>query len=437
MRQTRLVRPLYSERFKCIGPACEDSCCQGWSVHVDRKAFEKYQALPESPLRSLIDVHILRNAPAGDEAGNAAAPASENGDANGGANTTVQSSAPPFATIQMPPSLACPFHTAESLCRIQAEQGEGYLCYTCATYPRRQHTIDRLEDKTLTLSCPEAARLVLLNPNLLASSMPGHQVLTWDDRAQGASALRFYFWPIREFSIGLLRNRAYPLWQRLFLLGTFARRLQAIVGGEVERGFPAVLRDFSAAVASGTLRAAMEKIPADPHLQLDMVLRLVNLRLQHVRLSARLVESLHAFAQGIGIQPGATMGDQAARYAEACRNHYTPFFSRHPHILENLLINAVIGELFPFGKNLFDPAATPEPARAFAQLATQFALLKGLLIGVAGFHGQAFCAEHVVATVQTAVKHFEHYPQFLVDAQELLAERGHDNAHGLTMLLRN
>lgn len=420
MRQTRLVRPLYSERFRCIGPACEDSCCQGWSVDVDRQTFEKYQALPESPLRSLIDVNILRNTPAGDEAGNAA-----------------EGSASPFATIKMPPSLACPFLTAESLCRIQAEQGEGYLCHTCATYPRRMHTIDRLEDKTLTLSCPEAARLVLLNPNLLESSKPGHHVLTWDDGAQGAPSLRFYFWPIREFSIGLLRNRAYSPWQRLFLLGTFARRLEAIVGGEVERGFPAVLRDFSAAVAQGTLRAAMEKIPADPQLQLDMVLRLVNLRLQNVRLSARLVESLHAFAQGIGIQPGATMGDQAARYADVCRNHYTPFFSRHPHILENLLINAVIGELFPFGKKLFDPAATPEPARAFAELATQFSLLKGLLIGVAGFHGQAFCADHVVATVQTAVKHFEHYPQFLVEAQALLAERGLDNAHGLTMLLRN
>ena len=25
----------YMERFRCIGPECEDNCCYGWSVMVD------------------------------------------------------------------------------------------------------------------------------------------------------------------------------------------------------------------------------------------------------------------------------------------------------------------------------------------------------------------------------------------------------------------
>jgi lysine-N-methylase len=44
--------------FRCIGSACEDTCCQGWNVLIDRGAFENQQ-LPAGPLRALIDASIL------------------------------------------------------------------------------------------------------------------------------------------------------------------------------------------------------------------------------------------------------------------------------------------------------------------------------------------------------------------------------------------
>src|SRR5580658_4688879 len=75
--------------------------------------------------------------------------------------------------------------------------------------------------------------------------------------------------------------------------------------------------------------------------------------------------------------------------------------------------------------------------REFALLTAQFALMKGMLIGVAGFHRERFAAEHVVHTVQAAAKHFEHHPEFLKMAHELLVESRMDGAHGLAILLRN
>ena len=42
------IRLTYAERFRCIGSACEDTCCQGWSVPVDQAAYEKYSNLPAS-----------------------------------------------------------------------------------------------------------------------------------------------------------------------------------------------------------------------------------------------------------------------------------------------------------------------------------------------------------------------------------------------------
>jgi len=410
----RLIRPTYAKRFRCIGPACEETCCVGWNVPVDRGSYEKYQTLPAGPLRTLIDAHIMR--------------APEEPD---GAQAAI------FAWIKLPHSLACPFLNAERLCQIQVEHSESYLCHTCSTFPRTSYTIDSLEETTLTLSCPEAARLVLANPDLCQANAKEQYHLTWNKAADSHPPLRNYFWAIREFAITLIRNRRYPLWQRMFLLGTFSRRLEALVHGEVERGFPALLSDFSAAVASGSLRAKIETIPADLALQLTMVMELAKLGVKSVPCSPRLGETLNAFLQGIAQGNPTTLEGQCVQYAAAYERFYAPFFLKHPHVLENLLINMIFRKLFPIGNRLFDLAAAPEPAKEFALLATEFALLKGLLIGVAGCHREAFSIEHVVQTVQIAVKHFEHNTGFLPKAHGLLTDRKLDNAQGLTMLLRN
>ncbi len=58
--RTKVVRPEYAEEFRCIGPACEDSCCVGWHVSIDEATYRKYQSVPPGKLRELIDANILR-----------------------------------------------------------------------------------------------------------------------------------------------------------------------------------------------------------------------------------------------------------------------------------------------------------------------------------------------------------------------------------------
>jgi len=416
--KTTMVRPGYSERFACIGPACEDTCCVGWSVHFDQASWEKYQTMPAGPLRSLIESSVERLPQ----------------DAPG---------RPPeaFARVKMDPEKACPILNEQKLCQIQVEHGEEFLSRTCAIYPRIVHKIDGVEEKALSLSCPEAARLVLLTPNLLAAHTDGGEQMPWPEEAPGLAGARVpllgYFWPIREFVLWLLANRGYPLWQRLFLLGIFVRRLDALARGEVNRTFGELLGDFKAAVDVGSLRASMETIQPDLPLQLEMVLRLASLQLPRSFVGERFQQVARAFAAGVGNGPGATMASLAERYAGAHERFYAPFFAVRPHILENLLINAVFRMLFPFGHAAGKLHAEPDMAREFALLATQFALIKGLLIGVAGFCGGGFTEEQVVFTVQAASKHFEHHPQFLEEAHAVLVSCELDNVRGLTMLVRN
>jgi lysine-N-methylase len=310
--------------------------------------------------------------------------------------------------------------------------------------------IDGSEEKALTLSCPEAARLVLLSPDLLHGDAGSHLLRTAEEMvlpalrgpaqrepAQRPVAMLAHFWPLRAFVLGLLTHREYAVWQRLFLLGVFTRRVSALARGELDRGLDEVMKDFAAAVDSGMLRGAMDSIQADLPLQLDMVLRLAGLRLPRTHVGQRFLDTVEEFKSGIGNGPGATMESLTAKYAEAHERWYAPFFAAHPHVLENMLVNAVFRSLFPFGRKSGEPNAVLDMEREFALLATQFALMKGLLIGVAGHCREAFGAEHVVKTVQAASKHFEHHPGFLDEAYGLLVGRKLDNARGLTMLVRN
>jgi lysine-N-methylase len=413
LRQTRMIQPDYADRFRCVGSACEDTCCSGWRVPVDETDYQKLTSIPAGPLRSLIDVSILNSArPAGDSDSS-------------------------FASIRMLPSGECPFLSADKLCRVQMEYGEKYLCRICAAYPRNSYCIDGLNETELSLSCPEAARLILLSPSLLPpNGAPGHQ-LTWDETADTGTDLRPYFWQIRDFAVGLILNRRYSLWQRLFLLGTFCRRLEVFSRGESSRPFVDILDGFSRAVSASGLCESMDAIAADHPLQLEIVLSLIAQRVNGLNISPRFRGVLDLFIQGLGHSRTASIESQAASYADAYQRHFTPFFRRHPHILENLLVNAIFRDAFPFGKTLTSAGGEPEPAKAFAMLAIQFALIKGMLIGVAGARGNRFTAADVVKVVQTASRLFEHNPRFLRTAYAMLNDRGLTDGRGLTMLLRN
>jgi lysine-N-methylase len=422
---------------------------------VDQQTYEKYRQLPPGPLRSLIDVTVIGPAP--------------------------DTEAPPvatFAKIQMSDGNRCPMLLQNGLCRIQSEVGESFLSHVCATYPRTLHFIDRVPEKSLSLSCPEAARLVLLDPELFAADLsqqdeeetgrlsqnsagefspdggavPAAPVMAdqgpsegekpavpanHSSRTTGTPLLLSNFWAIRATVLSLVRNRDNPLWQRLFLLGILCRRLDAIAKGELHRGVSEFLRDFEATVATGALKVAMEALPLDRTSQLDVVLRLAGSMLHRSNVRPRFVECIHAFTAGIGNGPGSTIESLTAHYAYAHDRFYAPFMDRNPHILENYLVNTILRCNFPFGKEARQQATEFSMAREFALLTAQFALMKGLLIGVAGFHGERFGAVEVVHTFQAAAKHFEHHPEFLKQAHALLVESQMDGARGLGILLRN
>lgn len=137
-RNRPLLTPQYMRRFMCIGSQCEDTCCFGWRVNIDRATYRKYRRVTDPELRQELDSCIKRNR-------------SQPGEQN-------------YARIKMDRGKACPFLNEESLCRIQLRLGEEFLSDICVTYPRVANLVNNVLEKSATMSCPEAARLALLNP---------------------------------------------------------------------------------------------------------------------------------------------------------------------------------------------------------------------------------------------------------------------------------
>jgi lysine-N-methylase len=426
----------YVSRFQCVGSACEDTCCSGWNVHVDEATYRKYEALPQGPLRVLMQSSLKKCSP------DVASP------------TAASTGDPQYGQIQMDAAGACPFLNAEKLCQIQARYGEELLSSMCATYPRIVHSVEGAEERALSLSCPEAARLVLDAPGMLSTpgmlpgflpGMPGTQAMAG---SREAVSLVGCFGEIREFVLGMLTNRTYALWQRMFLLDIFSRRLNVLAAasrsggggfddGGLHAGLKRLLEDFGAAVDAGSMRGSMETIAVDVPVQLDFLFRMAVLKLARTHVEPRYLETVNMFTRGIGNGPQATMESLADGFAEAQERYFEPFVSERPQMLENLLINTVVRSAFPFGKVGGKVSAEPDMQREFALLAGQFAFMQGMLVGVAGLHRKALSMDHVVFAVQSIAKHFEHHPAFLSETHALLVSSKLDTVQGLTTLLRN
>ena len=137
----KIFKSAIYDRFRCIAGGCPDSCCKEWSVAVDPQAAAAYRALPGElgdRLRRVL--------------------AEEDGD-----------------TVMTIEDGRCPMWRQDGLCRIQAELGHDALCKTCRDFPRLTHDYGDFQEWGLELSCPEAARLILTEPERppVVTELPG------------------------------------------------------------------------------------------------------------------------------------------------------------------------------------------------------------------------------------------------------------------------
>jgi lysine-N-methylase len=404
-----LLQPRYAESFRCIGPECEDSCCRGWGVCVDKRTYKKYRAT--ASLRRLTSQYIELNPQNRDNF--------------------------KYARIKLNPDNTCPFLDCDKLCRIQKQHGAEFLSKTCSRYPRALARFNGTMQKALHLSCPEAARLVLLSPRLLVSSDAGGYGDFALENSQTLASPQLLSNQLRSFALRVLRDRAYPLWQRLFVLGIVCRRIHELTAAQQMERVPQLIGQYAEMMARGLLRPHLDGIPPRPGLQLNLVLELIRRRLQIEQPEIGFAESLADFLLGIKHSPGTPPQESAIHYHDAYMRYYQPFSQIHPEFLENYLINYVLRTRFPFADTADCVEKSIDPALSHLVMALHYRLLHSLLIGTAARYGDDFCSTQAICIVQHFARAVEHNIGFLAELKSVARAPEFQHTDGQAVLLAN
>lgn len=121
----RYIKPGYYDDFVCIAGACPATCCAGWQIVIDEESLQTY------------------------------------GNVQGEFGRRLRNSIDWMEGCFYQYDRRCAFLNEENLCDLYRELGPKGLCATCSMYPRHVEEFEDLRELSLTLSCPEAARMIL------------------------------------------------------------------------------------------------------------------------------------------------------------------------------------------------------------------------------------------------------------------------------------
>ncbi len=406
MTETGKSRPTYAGAFRCIGSACEDDCCHSWNIPVDKATYERYTLFPADKLGWAVTGFV--------------------------SVTSAQVPDSLYAHIHMAASGDCPFLEADRLCGIHKAYGAELLSSTCSSYPRVLNRVEGMLEGSLSLSCPEAARNVLLDATFLERVADLERAAFRTDNFfwrgnQASSAVRKpfeAFHAVRAAMIELVRDRSRPVWLRLLRVGALCQRLEG-----TEPAATAI-----AEVLKGKLDQELLALPENRALRLEVSMRHSDERARDPSSGTRFREAYWGFIEGIAGGPGS--GNDLERFAWAERKYYQPLMAAHPHLWENFLVNYIFQRLFPFGRAGGVALRERGIFEEFVLLATQFGWIETLLIGLAGRWQEDFAGTHIVEAVQSFHREVEHDAGVLEGIVSDMARRGMSNLAGIAVMLR-
>jgi lysine-N-methylase len=401
------LTPKYVERFHCVGPECEDNCCTGWKVTIDKKTFNAYRKVEHPDLRSRLkdDVKRIRS------------------------NESQEA----FARIELKPeSRECPM-MENRLCSIQRELGEDKLSNTCFSYPRYTRQFGGFHEQSLTLSCPEAARLALLQPD--AFDFVETQVLLRDEMSTSV-APKHGLTPegmseVRMFSFQLMRSQGLELWQKLAVLGVFCERLDSLLKQGGAADVVQLVGTVEAMVTQGLVVNALSELAPDYDVQAAAFAQLWGVKNPTQGLQTPQDGIQHAIARGLGANMGEGPVDRSLLIAQYTKGvqRLPQALQAAPWLMENYLLNEMFRELFPFGAaSVYDH---------YIRLVTRFGLVRLMMAAQCTTDGDLPTPETLARTVQVFCRRYQHDELYASKVAAALKNSGWDALERIFRFLKS
>lgn len=352
MEKCAILTPQFIPRFRCTAAACDANCCRGL-VDVDKATYLKFISISEPGIRKKMKRVLFLNKP------------SERRD-----NT--------YARIDNGDK-PCIF-LVDNLCEIQQKLGEDYLTKMCFTVPRKLNRFPGLVEISCKMSCPEAARLALDNPDPLSfdlteSELDSRYHIVNDLTDAAVEKMQPGFFSVRDYAIDILQERRYSFGERIIRLGGFI----SLVDGLVADSRPEAIDDVIDQMRRQTGGRLDNLGTANDCLNyLDFIHQVFVLPTQNAN-GEKYREMINGFSAGLGIEGNVTQRT-AVLFQEAWQNTYLPFMRDHDYIYEHYFVLYIFSRQFPLRSQgtAFDE---------YLKLTWFFLILHTLLIGMAAHHG--------------------------------------------------
>lgn len=402
-RTVSALMPRFVERFRCIGASCEDTCCSGWSIHIDKKTYKAYRNHTHPALKR-VTACVRR----------------------------VDDSAMPGMYGVLPivgSENHCPA-LQDGMCAVQAVAGASYLSDTCDTYPRINRIINGHAEQSMSLSCPEAARLALLAEDAFdfveapASVREG----TLHPVPAVAGMTQEVMNDIRMLCMNLMRTRELALWQRLALLGALCEALDGHLAAARQGDVPTLLDDFVRAIQEGELIAALEPVQPDYGAQ-AMVFATLWSSKGFDGPSSFQQRHMTSIAAGLGGDAdGQVSADKLVTAYIRGLHRLDSALAEAPWMLEHFVLNEMFSQQFPF--------SAPRLYDCYLRLVARVGLLRLLLAAQCNTDDDLPAPATLAATVQLQSRRFQHNAGFAAQVNQSLHDSGWATLDRLYTLLR-
>ena len=322
------LQPEYVGRFRCDGQACGAKCCQGWKISVDGNTYQKYCQVKDKKLRKKIKANII---------------------------FSPQDNRFFFKLL---PSGRCPFLQADNFCELQRNFGETALSNTCALYPREMYDLGHMLERSLSVSCPVAARLILLEREPLAFEQielslakgRGVSINRLPKRLIEPAELPAHIFDVQYGAISILQNRRLSLDGRLIALGFFLEQADKLLSAGNIAAWPDLAAIYTAddfwAAKAPALMKGLHFAADDYALTIFTLLNtLYGVGSGDARRFLTYVNEAFGLAEG---GQEVRLKALAARCEELFRSIGRDFLSERGYILENYLVNEFFCEFYPF-----------------------------------------------------------------------------------------